>query len=226
MKKLDFKTILIIVFALVFGVMIVIMTKQSNTIKDHERNINAYQSELVQLRTQNNDLLYVNNSYKLKIDELDEELKISKQDVKDIQKTLDSYISYIAHIESKVIVDTLYIPNTIIQTDSVKEIYWAWRDDWVNIKGKSDWTTTQINKLEVDVPLIVGLTDDYKIFAKSDNPYLHITSIEGAELDRNLFQRKWDWNWTFQAGIGLTYGIVNRQLDLGPTVSWGIELRF
>jgi hypothetical protein len=226
MKNWDLKNTLIAILVLIYGVMIAIMVTQSNTIKDHERNVNAYQTELTQLRTQNDELISFNNSYKLKIDELDAELGVSKQEIKDIQKVLDDKVSYIAFIESQVRVDSILVPSTVIKTDSIKEIHWAWQDDWISINGKSDWKYTWINNLDVKVPLVVGLTDDYKIFAKSDNPHVQITSLEGSEIDRNVFQRKWDIKWSLQVGLGLNYGIINKTLDMGPYAGWGFTLTF
>lgn len=230
--KWDIKTILVLVFATSLGIMIALLSHQSQIIKDHERNIDAYQTELSQLKTQNDELIVFNNTYKLKINELDKELGISKQEVKDIQNLLNDKIAYIAHIESQINVDTIHTVTYIENKDSLVKLNFGWEDKWLDLKGKvyynplEDISNIYISKLKINMPLIVGITDDYKIFAKTDNPYIKITALEGAEVDRNMFQRKWDWNWTFQAGIGLTYGLVNRQIDLGPTVSWGLELRF
>lgn len=216
---------------MLFGGCIWYVSKQHDKLNTFETNLKASQSELIQVKRDNGDLISVNNMYKVKIGDLEKSIDVSKQEVKDLQRDLNASFSYISKLESQIkLPDTVYVENEIEETDSSYIYKFNWKNEWMNLSGAtkvfSNNSITEIYDLNMDVPLIVGLTDDYKIFAKSDNPHVQITSLEGSEIDRNVFQRKWDWNWTFQAGVGLTYGLVNKQIDLGPTVSWGIELRF
>lgn len=220
----------IIVFML-FGGGLWYINKQVNKLNTIERNLNASQTELVQVKRDNGDLISVNNMYKVKIGDLEKSIDISKQEVKDLQRDLNASFSYISKLESQIkLPDTVYIENEIEKIDSSYIYKFNWKNEWMNLSGAtkvfSNNSITEIYDLNIDVPLIVGLTDDYKIFATTNNPYLHITSIEGAELDQNIFKKKWDIKWSMQLGFGLNYGIINKSLDIGPYAGWGFTVTF
>lgn len=221
---------IILVLFLFLGGIFWYISKQHDKIDDLERNINAYQTELVQIKDKNNQLISVNDIYKIKVSDLENTIGIKEQELKSLQKSLDAKIEYISQIESEVKIDTITLETEVIKDDSINIYQFKWHDEWSTIFGATRTTPSQsetrLYTLKINTPLTVGLTDDYKIFVKSDNPYLYITSLEGAQLEPKLFNRKWDFNWNLQVGFGLTYGLLNRSLDLGPTVSWGFEITF
>jgi hypothetical protein len=221
---------IILILFLFLGGIFWYIGKQHDKIKDLERNVNAYQTEMVQIKDKNNQLISINDVYQIKISDLENTINIKEKELKSIQKTLDAKIKYISQIESEVKLDTIIIENEVVKDDSINIYNFNWKDDWVTILGSTrvtyDNTETTLYTLKFNTPLTVGLTDDYKIFAKSDNPYLYITSLEGAQLEPNIFNKKYEFNWSLQIGFGLTYGLLNKALDLGPTMSWGFNITF
>lgn len=230
-KQISVPLYIWIIIFILFGGCIWCVSKQHDKLNTFETNLKASQSELIQVKRDNGDLISVNNMYKVKIGDLEKSIDVSKQEVKDLQRDLNASFSYISKLESQIkLPDTVYIENEIEEIDSSYIYKFNWRNEWMNLSGAtkvfSNNSITEIYDLNMDVPLIVGLTDDYKIFATTDNPYLHITSIEGAELDQNIFKKKWDIKWSMQLGFGLNYGIINKSLDIGPYVGWGFVFTF
>ena len=96
-----------------------------------------------------------------------------------------------------------------------------------------DWSCNSIMEVEnfvynigMYLPLKVGITEDYTIFVTSPNPYFKASSIEGAVIDGSKFAKKPSrWTFSVYGGFGAQYGLINKQIDIGPQVSAGIGFR-
>ena len=203
--------------------------------RNHEavtQNLLAAETELVAIKRENATLLYERNSYILENDELKEKLNISKRDIDALETQLKSKISYISKLQSLVRIDTVIVENVVEVKDSTTHIRFNYKDDWMNINGESfinfDKTSKTIfNNISVLAPLTIGLTDDYKIFATSENPYISFTSIEGSVIENSILtQKKTGWEFGVTFGAGLQYGLIYKNFDIGPNIGIGAVYHF
>lgn len=224
-------------FVIVLLVFIIIWMLGNNTtkndnIKIYKNNIEALSNELDSFRLKNNELVVTKQNLILEKNKLEEYLDISKKEIKELEKKLDSKIKYIANIEGKVTIDTLLLRDSIyIDSNGNMSLYFDYSDKWVYLRGHSAQTTfndfyTTMDTLSMNVPLKVGLTDDRKIFVQSSNPYMNITDIEGAYVDESQLRKIINrFGLCFYLGWGIQYGVINQKFDTGPQAGFGIYYR-
>lgn len=204
----------------------------------NQQNLKAAQNELYEVKLKNGELLTVRDSYIATINDLENLLDISKNEVKDLQQKLDSKIAYISKIETNTKIEYIEVvrdsivyvnnnPNDIIAS-------FNYNDKWLNIRGQNNIKlgenfecNTLLNEININTPLTVGLTNDYQIFVSSPNPYIHFNEIEGAVLDKSKFRpRKKLFNWGFQMGVGPMYDIIDNDIAVGIYCGVGAEINF
>ena len=219
---------------LLCGGMYLYSSNLSRSNKNWKHNYEVLQDSVEVIKTKNGELLFENGSLIISKNELERALDISKKEVKEYEKKLGSKLAYISKLESQLNVkDTIVVEKEKIIHDTLTNSYsMSYNDSWL----KFDETFSLLNpfspKLSVynigmNVPLKVGLTDDYTIFVTSPNPYFNITSIDGAVIDKGKFAPKPKrWGFGLYAGWGIQYGIINKQIDTGPQVGGGVEFRF
>ena len=79
----------------------------------------------------------------------------------------------------------------------------------------------------IPTPLTIGLTDDYKFFVVSDNPYLNITHINSNVIDgTNIYKKPKKWSISIQGGFGAQYDIISHNFGVGPYGGFGISYAF
>lgn len=223
--------IFIAIIALVWGC-------YKEKLDESEQNLKAAMGRMEQVELQNGELLASRDSYIASINDLEELLDISKKEAKELQRQLDSKIAYISKIESEVRVEYIEtIRDSIIyvnQDHSIATSNFHYNDKWVSIAGRNDFRfgekfdyTTTITSIDMDVPLNVGLTNDYKIFVKSSNPYVRFSDIQGAVIDNSVLKpRKKRFGWGLQFGAGIMYDVWHKQVAIGPYGGVGVELNF
>lgn len=197
-----------------------------------KHNYEVLRDSMEVVETRNGEILYENGSLIIEKKELEEALGITKQHVKDYEKTLGSKLAYISKLESQLeIKDTITITNVI--HDTLTRTYSInYNDGWLNFDENfsmlvPDQPTFEIYNINMNVPLKVGLTDNYTIFVTSPNPYFKVTDIEGAVIDKGKFAPKLRrWTLGAYAGFGLGYGFINKQIDVGPQIGVGVGYRF
>ena len=201
-----------------------------------EQNLKAAQGRIEIVELENGELLSSRDSYIATINDLEDLLDISKKDIKDIQRQLDDKIAYISNIESNVRVEYIEtVRDSIVYVNpSTATSSFSYFDKWVTLNGvnefrfgeKFDYSTT-ITSISMDVPLNDGLTNDYKIFVKSSNPYVHFSDIQGAVIDNSIMRpRKKRFSWGLQGGFGLMYDVINKDIAAGPYLGIGAEFNF
>lgn len=210
----------------------------NNKLDTSEQNLKAARGHIEQIELKNGELLNSRDSYIATINDLEELLDITKQEVKDIQRQLDSKIAYISKIESEVRIEYVEtVRDSIIYVNSDPNIAtstFRYNNKWVDLIGRNEFIfgeqfdyKTTIESLSINVPLNVGLTDDYQIFVKTPNPYVLFSSIDGAVIDNSILKpRKKRFNWGLQLGVGAMYDIVDKNIAVGPYAGVGAEFNF
>lgn len=223
--------IFIAIIAAVWGI-------YNNKLDTSEQNLKAARGHIEQVELKNGELMSSRDSYIATINDLEELLDITKQEVKDIQRQLDSKVAYISKIESEVRVEYIEtVRDSIIYVNSDPNIAtstFRYNNKWVDLVGRNEFTfgeqfdyKTTIESLSVDVPLNVGLTNDYQIFVKTPNPYVSFSSIDGAVIDNSVLKpRKKRFNWGLQLGFGAMYDIMDKDIAVGPYAGVGAEFNF
>lgn len=223
--------IFIAIIAAVWGI-------YDNRLDNSEQNLKAARGHIEQVELKNGELLSARDSYIATINDLEELLDITKQEVKDIQRQLDSKVAYISKIESEVRVEYIEtVRDSIVYVNSDPNIAtstFRYNNKWVNLIGRNEFIfgeqfdyKTTIESLSVDVPLNVGLTNDYQIFVKTPNPYVSFSNIDGAVIDNSILKpRKKRFNWGLQMGVGAMYDVINKNIAVGPYAGVGAEFNF
>lgn len=201
-----------------------------------EQNLKAARGRITEVELQNGELLSARDSYVATINDLEDLLDISKQEIKDIQRQLDDKVAYISKIESNVKIEYVEtVRDSIVYVNPQEATStFHYNDKWVSLKGLNEFRfgeqfdySTTITSINMDVPLNVGLTNDYQIFVKSPNPYVTFSDIQGAVIDNSVLRpRKKRFNWGLQFGAGAMYDVIKKDIAVGPYVGIGGEFNF
>ena len=218
---------ILLVVLLIISLLFIALNWNSN--KERQRWENNYYVAMDSvniIRTKNNTLIFERDNFKLDYDELD---KQSQQKIKELEKEINKQINYISKLEGNIKIDTLIIKDSVYVSDDVTHIIFDYSDDWFKINGVtllSQDTTTTINNLYMDVPLVLGLTkDNNSIFVTTNNPYVSFSSITGTDL-ANTPQSFKHWRWDVKFGFDFQYGLINKTLDNTPYIETGLEYIF
>ena len=200
------------------------------------QNLIAYKGKLEEVELQNKNLLVAKDSYIATINDLEEQLDITKKEAKEIQRQLDSKIAYIAKIEQSVKVEYVeVVKDSIVYVNNQHAIAkFHYNDEWMRFDGENDFRfgnnfdyTTRVQNISIVAPLTIGLTNDYQIFVTSPNPYITFTDIEGSVIENSVLKpRKKRFSWGVQFGFGTMYDVIKKDLAIGPYGGIGAELNF
>lgn len=201
--------------------------------RNWEHNYRVLQDSVEVVTTKYGEVLYERGSLILEKKELEEALGLSKKQIKDYEKTLNSKLAYISKLESQLEKkDTVTITVEKIIHDTLTNSYTGlYRDKWLSFNQRftiesptNYWFDSWGFKM--NVPLKVGLTDNYTIFVQSDNPYFSVSEIEGAVIDKGQFtQKPRRFVIIVYAGFGAQYGLIHRTFDVGPQLGFGLGIR-
>lgn len=214
------------IVALIIILLLSGLGKVSHDLKVAHHNLDVSRDSIEVLELKNGNLVYEMSSYILEKKELEHSLNISKSEVNELEKKLNSKLAYISNLEAHIRYDTLIFKDTSIVFDDTVYINIGYKNDWIDIDGfttlHNGWSTTQYNSITVPAPLRVGLTDNYNIWVESKNPYLVITDIEGAAIrGSSIYTKPKRWSLSLQMGVG---GLIGYGLCVPPdgTVNSGI----
>ena len=222
---------LIVEAVIFFGVISIGYNIMSDKLNQSEQNIIAYKGQIEQLKLKNGELLSAKDSYLLNKNQLEEELNITKKEVKELEGKLNSSLAYIAQIKSQIRIDTVtLVKDSIIYKDgNITEVQFNYKDEWFGLKGSTDLTvpSTTLYDINMIVPLTLGLTNDYRLFIQSPNPYVYFTDMDGAVINGSkLAPKKKRWNFSIQGGMGICYDIISKNIGVGPYGGMGISFNF
>lgn len=190
-----------------------------------EQNLRAAQDTVEVFKLSNGNLLYEKAAYILNEKDLLKQLNMAKEELKEIKKKAGQPI-YITDIQTVIKYDTINtVKDSIIYKNGDLDYTFKHNDKWISFRGhtliKDSIPSTQIFDISIPTSLKVGLTKDYNIFVEPTNPYMNITSIEGAVLNKSSLVKKPKFTHGLTIGLGVQYGILNKQIDIGPQISYG-----
>ena len=211
--KSNWKDCLLIVFSIVIITLICSTTCTTNKNKNLQNNVKALTDSVQVLELNNGSLLYEKQSLILEKSELESYLGISQKQIKELEKKLNSSVALIADLQGKINVDTIIMTDSIYFSnngDTINALF-KYNDKWLTLNGKTlicnNVASSQINNVNMNVPLTIGLTDDYKIYAISENPYLTFTDINAASVENSITnQKKKRWGIGPYIGVGVGFG--------------------
>lgn len=180
-----------------------------NQLDISNQNLYTSQSKVEQLQLENGKIVSIRDSYIVSNKELKEQLELSNKEIRTLRKQLGEKPKVITKIETVIERDTLKL---IEQIDK-----FSYKDDWMSFSYNPQYQS--VMDFSMNVPLNIGMTND-KVFVYSDNPYLNINAVESFRRDEKR------WSLGFHFGMGMNYGLIHRQFDIGPTISAGINYRF
>jgi hypothetical protein len=236
--KNNWKNILLIVLSCIVIALVMSTTCQSQKLSIAENNILALTDTIKSYELKNGDLLYEQQGYILKKQELEKYLEIKEKEINELERKLGSAITTIARLEGQVRVDTIELRDSIYIEKDVIYNDFSYQDDWLTLYGtttyKNNLFNTSLNTIAMNVPLKVGTTADNKWFATSSNPYVSFTNIEGVSLEKAKQKR---WSVGVQAGIGVVggFGISGANdgivrsgwiIGVGPYFGLGVSYKF
>lgn len=204
----------------------------NNQLNTSEHNLRTACGRIEQLELKNGDLLTARDSYIAKSSELEELLGITQSEVRELKKTLGNKVAYISKLEAQIETGPIIIQkDSIVYIDKNIESHFKYNDQWLSLTGVTKISDNQglttINNIGMLAPLTVGLTDDYKIFVKTSNPYITFNSIEGAAIDGSkIAPKKKRFGWGIQLGFGVMYDVLDKDLSVGPYGGLGVEINF
>ena len=234
-KNILWHTLEIVIFLVILSCVWSYFSREQEA---NEQNLKAAQNELYEVKLKNGELVTVRDSYIATIDDLEILLDISKSEIKDLQRKLDSKVAYISKIESNTKIEYIEVvkDSIVYVNNSPSELIsnFHYTDQWLKINGQNNIKigetfecNTILNEINVNTPLTVGLTNDYQIFVSSPNPYVHFNEIEGAVIDNSMFRpRKKRFSWGIQLGAGIMYDVWHKQIAVGPYTGVGVEFNF
>ena len=219
-------TILILIFS-ISGCVYRCNRDQINTLK---QNLRAAQDTIEVVKLSNGNLLYEKAAYILSEKDLLKQLNMTKEELKEIKKKAGQPI-YITDIQTVIKYDTINTTkDSIIYKNGDLDYTFKHNDKWLSFRGhtliKDSIPSTQIFDISIPTSLKVGLTKDYNIFVEPTNPYMNITSIEGAVLNKYSLVKKPKITHGLTIGVGAQYGLLNKQFDIGPQISYGLHINF
>ena len=196
-----------------------------------KHNYEVLQDSVEVIETRNGELLFENGSLILQKKELFDALDLSQRQVRDYEKALGSKLAYISELESRLEVKDTVVIKEIVYDNLTNSYTMSYDDNWLkfNQKLSFDESNNPVLKtydISMDVPLKVGIGDNYKIFVTSPNPYFNITSIEGAVVDGGRFaQKPRRWFFGVYGGIGGQYDLIHKTFGVGPQLGIGVGVR-
>lgn len=149
-------------------------------------------------------------------------------------KSLKDHPTIITKTETVLKIDSVYIADTPVEQDTVKNTYTAnfdYNDKWFSINGKSVFnlntmnSSTTINNLTVPANFTTNLIEkDKKLYfvTKSDNPYIQINNIEGAVIspeNSKLLNDRYNKPWVVAVGAGPSLILIDGKLQVYPSIN-------
>lgn len=231
MKVKDFiktywKETVIAILTFICIVLIMSSTCTNRKLNIAENNLQAMNDTLHTYVLKNGELMYTQQGYIARVDELEQYIGIQKKEVKELEKKLKSALATISKLEAQVKIDTVHMHDSVyITPDSVYHSHFNYSDKWLTMDGETSFqfdpfnTHTIINSIRMDVPLKIGTTADDKWFAVSDNPNVVFTSVEGANIEKAKPKK---WSLGIQLGVGgvIGYGISGAKNDGIVRTGW------
>ena len=167
------------------------------------------------------------------------QLKKVNTELTDEIKNLRDHPIVVTKTTTEIVIDTIKMQSDTIYIDpsnSIQTLEWHNSDDFFYIKGKTlvknDFSQFQtiVDQLKIQAELtldIIEKDNNLRMIAKSNNPYLHISNMDGVILTpsdskvlKKYFPKK-RWSIGPQVGIGISKG-----MEVSPYIGLGISYGF
>lgn len=228
--------ITIVLEAIVFIVLLgSVIRCSSDKIDLLEHNISAYKSQIELVELENSNLLIAKESLILSESQAREELNMSRKETQELKKKLGSAVAQINKLEAQIeIADTVYMKGDTVYVDNKDHVtkIFSWNDQWTSLKAKVCGSSIQDSQLSVydlkmNLPITFGVTNDYKVFATSPNPYVTFEDMTSATIyGSTIAPKKKKWSFSVHGGIGVHYGLFGQAVDVGPYIGIGCSYSF
>lgn len=216
-KYRDIVFVIVLVLAIMFGINSCQKRQIERDISTH--NINALLDSMKVTQSKLNGVIYSRDALLITKDDLEKALGISKKQIKELNKKLDSKVTYIAKLEGDISILNKQLGN--VSYTKIGDNYAIHSKDsnqyykvGLTSNFKIDTTNYTINNLSskldylvIPINLTTGLTDEWTIFVNTDNPYVKFTNIQGAVVDKNLYipkSKQNHWFWDISVGANAT----------------------
>lgn len=200
-----------------------------------EHNISAYKSQIELVELENSNLLIAKESLILSESQAREELEMTKEETRELKKKLGSAVAQINKLESLIeLNDTVYMKGDTVyvdKKDNTTKIF-TWNDQLTSLKAKVWGSSIQdsqlsIYDLKMNLPITFGVTNDYKVFATSPNPYVKFTDMSSATIyGSSVAPKRKRFHHGIFVGFGVNYGIITNKVDIGPSLGYGFMYSF
>lgn len=204
----------------------------SNKIDVLENNIIGYKDRIEQVELENGDLMAIKQSLILSEEAAREELDMTKSEMKELKRKLDSKVAQINRLEMEISVkDTIELkPDTVyvaLEGSKFTKSF-VWHDDWAYLRADVFGKTIQDSQMKVynfkmNVPITFGIANDYKVFASTSNPNVILSDMTAVTVyGSTVYPKKKRIQHGISAGFGLQYGLLGKKLDIGPQAGYSV----
>lgn len=189
---------------------------KSQEIAQYEQNWQAAMDSVEHYRLKNGELLAERQSFILSEKDMQAQLDMSKDEIKDLKKKLGSAIATLTKVKGEVRVDSIYIESepTIVTVDTVSAPF-SFKDNWLALDGQFNYGSgtarTSLYNITMSTPLTIGTAENGKFFVTTPNPYLHITDITSTISEKVVPKPK---HWHFGVSIGPSVGYDFHHKDI------------
>ena len=228
--------IIIVLEAIVFILLLGTLSKcNADKVDLLEHNISAYKSQIELVELENSNLLIAKESLILSEYQAREELEMTKDETRELKKKLGSAVAQINKLESLIeLKDTVFMKGDTVYVDKKDNAtkMFSWSDQWPSLKAKVWGSSIQDSQLSIydikmDLPITFGVTNDYKVFATSSNPYVKFNNISSATIyGSSVAPKPKRFYHGIFLGFGVNYGLITKSLDVGPSLGYGFTYSF
>lgn len=241
MKNLNLSSIKNIIIVVLFIITITFSGLYFNKKYDYEISNQNYYAAVDSLRTTQNklgEIVYEKNMYVLSIEELEKENSNLYNDIKKLSTRDRKNLVEISKLNTEI----GFLKDSINQKlDTTSEDIKFLFDLTNEYRKLSGYTLVSLSpltsslyieedKIFTDLTISKIKTDKgFELNVSSTNPYLKINNIEGSIVNIDAYQKSQKqkhWGLGVSAGIGATYGLINKNIDVGPTISITINYNF
>lgn len=228
----------IILVIIGYGVFLYYQNKQlKNDLEIQIHNELALTDTMRILKTKEGKLLYDKSMLIIQSkEELERLTNFKNSQISTLENELNSKVNVITNLTGEVntLNGRIKELNTQLElTDSVDiyKIKFGETDKWHTLNGYTELKSktkplffkTYLTENKINLSLIVGVTENYKIFVETDgNPYVQITNINGANLDVKKYSNnttKKRWGVGINGGYG--YSLISNKFE--PNIGLGIQ---
>lgn len=195
----------------------------------YEGDMNRLKDSVRVLKLKNGQLVAENQAYLLSEEQLTKDLSLTRKEVVELKGKLRSSIRALSEIKTQVRVDTLKLPGKVIyqSTDSI-DAEFDYGDKWMDLAGqvniRPNLVEATLYKMNMKIPLVVGMTEDNRVFATSPNPYITITDIQSNIVYKKPKRKHWGVG--LNVGPGVYYDAINNKFAAGIGLQVGLNYNF